>query len=111
MNRARRAAETRLSAELAEQVADVMFALSTASRVQILAALAEGTHTVSELTERLGIEQSAVSHQLRVLREHGARSGRRRAHRATPGVLPPRRRRGPVAGCRRGPGGAGAGDR
>jgi DNA-binding transcriptional ArsR family regulator len=54
----------------AEQVADVMFALSTPSRVQILACLTAGRRSVSELVDELGLEQSAVSHQLRVLREH-----------------------------------------
>jgi len=47
-----------------------MFALSTPSRVQILGCLLDGPHTVTELTDALGMEQSAVSHQLRVLREH-----------------------------------------
>jgi DNA-binding transcriptional ArsR family regulator len=47
-----------------------MFALSTTSRVQILACLHAGPHSVKELTEALGMEQSAVSHQLRVLRDH-----------------------------------------
>jgi ArsR family transcriptional regulator, nickel/cobalt-responsive transcriptional repressor len=54
----------------AEKVADAMFALSTPSRVQILGCLLESAHSVGELTELLGMEQSAVSHQLRVLREH-----------------------------------------
>lgn len=57
------------SAELAERVADTMFALSTPSRVQILACLADGPRSVSELLEALRMEQSAVSHQLRILRE------------------------------------------
>ena len=55
---------------MAEQVADTMFALSTPSRVQILACLLDGPHAVAELMDALGMEQSAVSHQLRVLREH-----------------------------------------
>jgi DNA-binding transcriptional ArsR family regulator len=60
----------RLSEGVAERVADTMFALSTPSRVQILGCLLSGPRTVSELMEALGMEQSAVSHQLRVLREH-----------------------------------------
>lgn len=47
-----------------------MFALSAPSRVLILGSLLDGPHSVRELTEALGMEQSAVSHQLRVLREH-----------------------------------------
>ena len=46
-----------------------MFALSTPSRVQILFCLLEKPHDVSQLTEAVGMEQSAVSHQLRILRE------------------------------------------
>jgi DNA-binding transcriptional ArsR family regulator len=47
-----------------------MFALSTPSRVQILGCLLDGPRSVSELMDALGMEQSSVSHQLRVLREH-----------------------------------------
>lgn len=61
-----------------------MFALSTPSRVQILGCLLDGPHAVSELMESLAMEQSAVSHQLRVLREHRLvkveREGRRRLY-------------------------------
>lgn len=60
----------RLKEQFAERVADTMFALSTPSRVQILARLREGPSSVSDLTAALEMEQSAVSHQLRVLREH-----------------------------------------
>jgi DNA-binding transcriptional ArsR family regulator len=74
----------RLSERVAEQVADAMFALSTPSRVHILACLLDGPHTVSELMEMLGMEQSAVSHQLRILREHTLvkveRRGRQRVY-------------------------------
>lgn len=73
-----------LSPETAEAVADAMFALSTASRVRILSHLRERPHTVGELMEAVGMEQSAVSHQLRVLREYGLvvaeRRGRQRLY-------------------------------
>jgi DNA-binding transcriptional ArsR family regulator len=59
-----------LSPELAAEIADAMFALSTPNRIQILFALLDRPHDVSQLVERLGLEQSAVSHQLRLLREH-----------------------------------------
>lgn len=55
--------------EAAQRVADTMFALSTPSRLQILAALRSGPLTVSEIVAVVGMEQSAVSHQLRVLRD------------------------------------------
>jgi DNA-binding transcriptional ArsR family regulator len=76
--------DSRLAEGIADRVADTMFALSTPSRVQILACLLRGPHSVSDLTERLGMEQSAVSHQLRVLREHrlvtAERNGRARVY-------------------------------
>jgi DNA-binding transcriptional ArsR family regulator len=59
-----------LSVKMSEAVADVMFALSAPSRVRILSLLRERPYTVGELMEALEMEQSAVSHQLRVLREH-----------------------------------------
>ena len=73
-----------MSDRVAEKVADTMFALSTPSRVQILVRLMDGPHAVVDIMEVLGLEQSAVSHQLRVLRDHGLvkseRRGRRRVY-------------------------------
>ena len=69
---------------VAEKLADAMHGLSTPSRVQILGCLVGGPCSVGELVEALGMEQSAVSHQLRVLREHqlvkAERDGRRRVY-------------------------------
>ncbi|HEV2254832.1 MAG TPA: metalloregulator ArsR/SmtB family transcription factor [Streptosporangiaceae bacterium] len=65
-------------------IADAMFALSAPSRVQILGCLLGGPLAVGEITELLGMEQSAVSHQLRVLREaelvKAERHGKRRLY-------------------------------
>jgi len=65
---------------VAAEVAQVMQALATPSRVMILGRLRESECTVTELAAHLGMEQSAVSHQLRVLRllglVVGARDGR-----------------------------------
>ena len=73
-----------LDALLAGRLADTMFALSTPSRVLILGCLLAGPRSVSDITETLGMEQSAVSHQLRVLREHrlvrAERAGRMRLY-------------------------------
>ena len=60
----------RIAGRVAQQLADTMFALSTPSRVEILGCLLDGPHAVVDLMAALGMEQSAVSHQLRVLREH-----------------------------------------
>ena len=65
-----RRSPNRLSDQTAEQIADTMFALSTPSRLQILGCLRAGPRTVSEIVEAVEMEQSAVSHQLRVLRDH-----------------------------------------
>ena len=58
-----------------------MQALSAPSRVLILGRLRESPCSVGELAEAVGMEQSAVSHQLRVLRHlrlvRGERAGRR----------------------------------
>ena len=68
--------------ELAGQVADTMSPLSTPSRVQILACLTAGPQSVSDLMAVLGMEQSAVSHQLRVPAR--ARARERRQGRSPP---------------------------
>lgn len=60
----------RFGADVAERVADAMFALSAPSRVLILGCLLDGPATVKDLMEKLSMEQSTVSHQLRVLREY-----------------------------------------
>jgi ArsR family transcriptional regulator, nickel/cobalt-responsive transcriptional repressor len=70
-----------VTAEEAERVAEAMHALAAPSRVLILAQLRERPHSVSELVSAVGMEQSAVSHQLRLLRDSGlvvgTRNGRR----------------------------------
>jgi DNA-binding transcriptional ArsR family regulator len=62
-------------------VAEVMQALATPSRVLILAHLREGALSVSELTAAVGMQQSAVSHQLRMLRDLGLVVGERAGRR------------------------------
>lgn len=73
--RTRRAAVT---PEVAERVADAMQALATPSRVLILAQLRERPRSVSELVVAVGMQQSAVSHQLKLLRDIGLVVGERR---------------------------------
>ena len=72
-----RATRARLDATTAKSVATTLQALSTPSRLLILATLREGPTTVSELSEAVGMEQSAVSHQLRLLRNLGLVDGQR----------------------------------
>lgn len=61
----------------ARQVAETMQALAAASRVRILARLRESPCSVGELATAVAMEQSAVSHQLRLLRHLGLVVGRR----------------------------------
>jgi DNA-binding transcriptional ArsR family regulator len=67
--------------EIAARVAEAMHALSTPSRVLILAQLRERPRSVSELVAAVGMEQSAVSHQLKLLRHRGLVVGERRGRR------------------------------
>lgn len=70
-----------LDRALAEQVAETMQALATSSRLRILARLCSGPCSVSELSEALGMEGSAISHQLRILRHLGLITGTREGRR------------------------------
>ncbi len=70
-------ADTQLDQHAAREVASVMAALGTASRVQILGRLRVGACTVTELTAAVGMAQPAVSHQLRILRDLGLVVGNR----------------------------------
>ena len=75
-----RVTRTRLDTATAKSVATTLQALATPSRLLILATLREGPTTVGALAEAAGMEQSAVSHQLRLLRNlalvDGQRQGR-----------------------------------
>jgi ArsR family transcriptional regulator, nickel/cobalt-responsive transcriptional repressor len=66
-----------LSADTARSVAQTMQALATPSRVRILSRLAVGPCSVGDLARDVGMEQSAVSQQLRVLRHLGLAVGER----------------------------------
>lgn len=70
-----------LDAATATQVAEAMQALATPSRVLILAHLRAGASSVGDLASAVGMEQSAVSHQLRVLKHLGLVRGERRGRR------------------------------
>ncbi|MCA0455233.1 MAG: metalloregulator ArsR/SmtB family transcription factor [Chloroflexi bacterium] len=61
--------DTVLSAEDARKVARFFQALADPTRVRMLTALAHGEWCVSDLTSALGMDQPAVSHQLKYLRE------------------------------------------
>jgi DNA-binding transcriptional ArsR family regulator len=69
---------TRLDAAGAAKVATTLQALATPSRLLILARLREGALPATELATEVGMEQSACSHQLRLLRNLGLVVGERR---------------------------------
>jgi DNA-binding transcriptional ArsR family regulator len=74
-----------LDVDAAQAVAATLQALAHPGRLRILAMLQSGPATVGHLTTSLDMEQSAVSHQLRLLRDLGfvtaERDGRHREYR------------------------------
>ncbi|MCL4506829.1 MAG: metalloregulator ArsR/SmtB family transcription factor [Chloroflexi bacterium] len=69
-----------VDARSAERVAELFRALSDPNRVRIIAALLNGELNVSEIAGAIGMSNSSVSHQLRMLRQihlvRTTRSGR-----------------------------------
>ena len=72
-----KAAQASIDPKTARQVADTMQALAAPSRVRILARLRESPCSVNELAAAVGMEQSAISHHLRLLRHLGLVVGER----------------------------------
>jgi DNA-binding transcriptional ArsR family regulator len=68
---------TRLDAASAAKIATTLQALATPSRLMLLTRLREAPCTVTDLAESTGMGQSAVSHQLRLLRNLGLVTGTR----------------------------------
>lgn len=67
-----------LDAQSAERVAELFQALSDPNRVRIIAALMGGEMNVGEIADAIGMSNSSVSHQLRMLRQiHLVRTSRR----------------------------------
>jgi len=67
----------RIDADTAATVAVTLQALATPSRLRILGRLRQDPASVTELAAATGMEQSAVSHQLRMLRHLGLVAGQR----------------------------------
>jgi ArsR family transcriptional regulator, nickel/cobalt-responsive transcriptional repressor len=80
---------TRVTADDARHVARIMAALSTPSRVRILARLREGECSVGDLAAAVQMEQPAVSHQLRILRDLGLVLGSRDGRHVIYGLYDP----------------------
>ena len=66
-----------LDPQFTQAVAETMQALATPSRLRILGRLYSGPCPVNELAGAVGMEASAVSHQLRILRHLGLVAGHR----------------------------------
>lgn len=58
-----------VTSETASDLANLFEALSDQTRIRIISALIEGEIGVGDLVERIGLTKSAVSHQLRGLRD------------------------------------------
>lgn len=61
--------ETTPGREYVEQIADLFKAFGDATRVQILFLLLREEMCVSQITEAVELTQSAISHQLRILKQ------------------------------------------
>ncbi len=55
--------------ETLEQIAELFKAFADPTRVSILALLSESERCVNDIAEAVGLSQSAVSHQLRILKQ------------------------------------------
>lgn len=60
--------ELKASPEMIQEVSEIYKALSDPTRLKILVALSQSELNVGALVEKVGLEQSAVSHQLKILR-------------------------------------------
>ncbi len=58
-----------IDTQTANRVAEIFKALSDPTRLRIISALVERELCVHTLTEVLGVSQSAISHQLRLMRQ------------------------------------------
>ena len=63
--------------EVLFEVADLFKVFSDSTRLRILYAISEGEMNVQSIAETLGMEQSTISHQLRILRNNKLVRGRR----------------------------------
>ena len=58
-----------MNQELAEQIAELFKGFADSTRVKILALLLQQETCVTCIAEEVGLSQSAVSHQLRILKQ------------------------------------------
>jgi ArsR family transcriptional regulator len=70
LNKVVRVRESLISSDNARGLADIFKVLGDSTRIKIISALAREELCVCDLANLLGMEVSAVSHQLRILRAH-----------------------------------------
>ena len=63
--------------EVLFELADLFKVFGDSTRLRIMYALSEGEKNVLSIAEELGMEQSSISHQLRILRANKLVRGRR----------------------------------
>ena len=90
---------TALDEALATRMAELFDVFSDPSRVRIISVLIGGEQNAGALAEAVGLSHSAVSHQMRGLRQSAPGPG---AQRRPAGLLFPRRPRGAPVSIRSG---------
>lgn len=65
--------------ENARAASSLLKAMGNETRLMILCQLVDGERTVTELVDRIGLSQSAMSQHLAILRQHGLVTTRREA--------------------------------
>ncbi len=77
--------------------------LADPTRLEVVRVLLDGPRHVGELNERVGVEQSLLSHHLRVLREAGLvtaeRDGKAMQYQLAPDIRPDAERQALSLGC------------
>lgn len=86
-----------------DECARVLRILAEPTRLQVIRTLLDGPKHVHRIHRGLGVEQSLLSHHLRVLRDAGLvearRDGKAVLYRLSPALDPPRRRTALDLGC------------
>lgn len=59
-----------IAEEIVYDIADLFKVFSDSTRIRILVALFDGELCVGEIAQKLGMSQTAISHQLRVLKQN-----------------------------------------
>ncbi len=98
-----RSLEVAKSLEVRDDCAQRLKVLADPTRLEVVRVLLGGPQHVGELSEHIDVEQSLMSHHLRVLRDAGLvtveRDGKSMQYRLAPDIRPDSRHRGVSLGC------------